>query len=58
LTHQHSRFFAEAFLQIMNRESEDETLNSMIKFVILMYEKTEDYFYLTDVKVLLDILVR
>jgi len=42
----------------MNRESEDETLNSMIKFVILMYEKTEDYFYLTDVKVLLDILVR
>jgi hypothetical protein len=39
-------------------ESDDDVLNALIKFVILMYEKTEDYFYLTDVKVLVDILVR
>lgn len=65
LTHQHSRFFSEAFLQLMNRgistpdsEADDEALNNLVKFVILMYEKTEDFFYITDVKVLLDIMVR
>lgn len=43
---------------MLNRESDDETLNSLIKFVVLMYERSEDYFYLTDVKVLLDVLIR
>lgn len=39
-------------------ETDEEVLNGILKFIIQIYDQTEEYFYITDLKVLIDILCR
>lgn len=39
-------------------ETDEEKLNSYLKFLLILYENSEEYFYASDIKVLIDILLR
>ena len=39
-------------------EIDEEKINMYLKFVLVLYENTSEYFYSADMKVLIDILLR
>ena len=39
-------------------ETDEEKINSYLKFVLILYENSDEYFYSSDAKVLIDILLR
>lgn len=41
-----------------NSETDEDKLNLYLKFVLILYQNCNEYFYSSDVKVLIDILLR
>ena len=52
------RFFAELLLQAVNEEIGEERLNRYMGFVYVVCEREPDFFYASDMKVLIEIVGR
>lgn len=52
------RFFAELLLQAVNEEISEERLNNYMGFVYIICEREPDFFYASDMKILVDIVLR
>ena len=52
------RFFAELLLQAVNEEMSEDRLNNYFGFIYVICEREADYFYASDLRILVDIVLR